>query len=188
MAVACALSDDTRRLVDAPLIRAMQQYGADGTLCGAHLFNVARGGIVVEADAAACLQDGSVCPPSPGELGARSFRRTRRAAAPVPVLAAWRCTLFPLCRSRACSPLLPLPPQNTHTPQLATYSTDVFETEPPPPDNPLLASPNFHATPHIGAATPEAQARVGVQIASSVLAALAGDTPTDGVVVRPPGQ
>ena len=151
----------------------MQQYGADGTLCGAHLFNVARGGIVVEADAAACLQDGSVCPP-------RWTLPTDSQSSPTPLT--WRCVWphLPLTRAR--------PPRTPVRRQLATYSTDVFETEPPPPDNPLLASPNFHATPHIGAATPEAQARVGVQIASSVLAALAGDTPADGVVVRPPGQ
>ena len=172
VAVVCALSDETRRLVDAPLIRAMQQYGADGTLCGAHLFNVARGGIVVEADAAACLQDGSVCPPR--STPPMDFHR----AAPLTRRCAW--PNLALTRAR--------PPHTPARRQLATYSTDVFETEPPLPDNPLLASPNFHATPHIGAATPEAQARVGVQIASSVLAALAGDTPADGVVVRPPGR
>ncbi len=38
----------------------MQQYGADGTPCGAHLFNLARGGIVVEEDAAACLEEGTL--------------------------------------------------------------------------------------------------------------------------------
>ena len=37
----------------------MQQYGADNTPCGAHLFNLARGGIVVEEDAVACLEDGT---------------------------------------------------------------------------------------------------------------------------------
>ena len=70
---------------------------------------------------------------------------------------------------------------------LSTYATDVFEKEPPPPDNPLLSCDNFHGTPHVGAATLEAQARVGEIIARNVLATLNGNPPDlgDGVVAAP---
>ena len=112
--VMCALNERTRGLVCRRRIALMPQRGMDGTYCGSHLFNMARGGIVVEADVAKALQAGS----------------------------------------------------------LNTYATDVFEQEPPPTDHPLLISPNFHGTPHVGAATLEAQARVGIQIATNVLAAL----------------
>jgi len=126
--VLCSLSHETRGMVGRRCMSLMQQYGADNTPCGAHLFNLARGGIVVEEDAAACLEDGT----------------------------------------------------------LSTYATDVFATEPPPRDSPLLRCPNFYATPHIGAATYEAQARVGTQIAASVLSALGGAMPSDGVIAAPP--
>lgn len=36
------------------------QEGLDGTPCGSHLVNMARGGIVVEEDAAAALNEGQV--------------------------------------------------------------------------------------------------------------------------------
>jgi D-3-phosphoglycerate dehydrogenase len=51
---------------------------------------------------------------------------------------------------------------------LSTCAMDVFETEPPDPDSPLLQHPNFTASPHIGAATIEAQMRVGLEIAAAV--------------------
>ncbi len=66
-----------------------------------------------------------------------------------------------------------------------TTGTDVFATEPPPRDSPLLRSPNFFATPHVGAATYEAQARVGTQIAAAVLSALDGEVPSDGIITCP---
>ena len=60
--------------------------------------------------------------------------------------------------------------------RLAAAAADVFETE-PPGDNPLLALPNFVATPHIGASTVEAQASVAFDVAEEVAAVLAGELP-----------
>ncbi len=60
--------------------------------------------------------------------------------------------------------------------QLAAAAADVFVKE-PPGDNPLLALPNFIATPHIGASTVEAQVSVAFDVAEEVAAVLAGDLP-----------
>ena len=60
--------------------------------------------------------------------------------------------------------------------QLAAAAVDVFENE-PPGENPLLALPNFIATPHIGASTVEAQVSVAFDVAEEVAAVLAGDLP-----------
>ncbi len=59
---------------------------------------------------------------------------------------------------------------------LAAAAADVFETE-PPGENPLLALPNFIATPHIAASTVEAQVSVAFDVAEEVAAVLAGDLP-----------
>src|SRR3972149_739259 len=45
---------------------------------------------------------------------------------------------------------------------------DVFSTEPPPPDVPLLSHPDVVLTPHLGAATTEAQEKVAVLIAEQI--------------------
>src|SRR5207247_1730568 len=60
--------------------------------------------------------------------------------------------------------------------RLAAAAADVFETE-PPGENPLLALPNFIATPHIAASTVEAQVSVAFDVAEEVAAVLAGDLP-----------
>ncbi|MBT59953.1 MAG: phosphoglycerate dehydrogenase [Euryarchaeota archaeon] len=58
--------------------------------------------------------------------------------------------------------------------QITSAALDVFETEPVPKGNELVQHPHFHGTPHIGAATLEAQARVGRDIASAVMTVLKG--------------
>jgi len=52
--------------------------------------------------------------------------------------------------------------------QLASAALDVFEHE-PPGDHPLLQHTNFHGSPHIGAATIEAQARIGEEMATLLI-------------------
>lgn len=58
--------------------------------------------------------------------------------------------------------------------QLSSLALDVFEHEPVDSESPLLQHQNFHGTPHIGAATIEAQRRVGLDIVDAVLTVLDG--------------
>jgi D-3-phosphoglycerate dehydrogenase / 2-oxoglutarate reductase len=60
--------------------------------------------------------------------------------------------------------------------QVAGAALDVFETE-PPTQTALLAHPKVIATPHLGASTPEAQHRAGVQVAEELLRLLRGEEP-----------
>ncbi|HVN64096.1 MAG TPA: phosphoglycerate dehydrogenase [Candidatus Binataceae bacterium] len=52
--------------------------------------------------------------------------------------------------------------------KVAGAALDVFVEEPPPKDHPLLKFDNVIATPHLGAATDEAQVQVSVDIAQQV--------------------
>ncbi|HSV08470.1 MAG TPA: phosphoglycerate dehydrogenase [Candidatus Binatus sp.] len=52
--------------------------------------------------------------------------------------------------------------------QVAGAALDVLAQEPPPPDHPLLAMEEVICTPHLGAATEEAQMNVAVAIAQQV--------------------
>ncbi|HSJ83566.1 MAG TPA: hydroxyacid dehydrogenase [Acidimicrobiia bacterium] len=57
--------------------------------------------------------------------------------------------------------------------RIAGAGLDVFESEPLPPDSPLLTAPNLVLTPHLGASTKEAQVQVALEVARNVRAALA---------------
>ena len=58
---------------------------------------------------------------------------------------------------------------------VAGAALDVYETE-PPTDSPLLELPNVIMTPHLGAATKEAQVNVAIEIAHQVIHVLNGAT------------
>ena len=59
---------------------------------------------------------------------------------------------------------------------LASCALDVFEME-PVGNNPLLQHEHFHGTPHIGAATHEAQSRIGTEMAELLIDFFDGNTP-----------
>ena len=62
-----------------------------------------------------------------------------------------------------------------HDGRLAGLGLDVYDTEPPPPDHPLIGHPRVVHTPHLGASTGAAQRDVSVQVVAKVLAALRGE-------------
>jgi D-3-phosphoglycerate dehydrogenase / 2-oxoglutarate reductase len=68
--------------------------------------------------------------------------------------------------------------------QVAGAALDVFEPEPPSPENPLIGRPDVICTPHLGASTVEAQEEVAYEIAEAVLGALRGEL-TSSVVNAP---
>jgi D-3-phosphoglycerate dehydrogenase len=55
------------------------------------------------------------------------------------------------------------------TGRIGGAALDVFVDEPPPPNHPLLTLDNVIATPHLGAATGEAQVQVGIDIARQIV-------------------
>jgi D-3-phosphoglycerate dehydrogenase len=58
--------------------------------------------------------------------------------------------------------------------QVAGAAFDVFETEPPPADSPLVRHPNVVATPHLGASTEEAQVGVATDVVEQIVSVLRG--------------
>ncbi len=64
---------------------------------------------------------------------------------------------------------------------VAGAAIDVFEEEPPSPENPLRQAPNVVFTPHLGASTAEAQESVGIEIAHAIRAALLEGTINNAV-------
>lgn len=61
--------------------------------------------------------------------------------------------------------------------QIAGASLDVFETEPPPPTNPLFALENVIVTPHSASLTFESMDRMALHAAQGIHAVLSGQRP-----------
>ena len=60
VSIHCFLSEETRHLVDYEMISLMPQKGEDGNLCGNHIVNCARGGIIDEVGLHRALTDGAL--------------------------------------------------------------------------------------------------------------------------------
>lgn len=58
--------------------------------------------------------------------------------------------------------------------KLAAAAVDVYSSEPPPSDHPLIGLPNVVHIPHLGASTWEAENKVGMMITRQVVSALRG--------------
>lgn len=63
--------------------------------------------------------------------------------------------------------------------KVAGAGLDVFSTEPPPAEDPILSAPNLLATPHIAGSTEEAQEIVGIRIVEQLVEYL-----TNGVAIN----
>ena len=122
ISVHCNHSNDTHHLVNANRLAMMPGTAPDGTPCGNHVVNCARGGIVDEVAVLKALEDGT----------------------------------------------------------LASAALDVFEVE-PAGDNPVLQHEHFHGSPHIGAATLEAQIRVGAEMADLLINFFEGERPESAI-------
>lgn len=59
--------------------------------------------------------------------------------------------------------------------RVAGAALDVFPTEPPAMDDPVLHNDKIIVTPHLGASTEEAQAGVAIEVAEQVMAVLKGE-------------
>jgi glyoxylate reductase len=62
--------------------------------------------------------------------------------------------------------------------RIAAAGLDVAETEPIPPDEPLLTLDNVVITPHIGSASVATRRRMAEMAVESIMQALRGETPT----------
>ena len=122
ISIHCNLSEDTHHLVNRERLAMMPDIGADGTACGSHIVNCARGGIVDESAVLDALDSGV----------------------------------------------------------LSSAALDVFEVE-PAIGNLLLQHERFHGSPHIGAATLEAQNRVGTEMAGLLVAFFNGERPKSAI-------
>jgi D-3-phosphoglycerate dehydrogenase/(S)-sulfolactate dehydrogenase len=67
--------------------------------------------------------------------------------------------------------------------KLGGAALDVFETEPPAPDNPLFGCDNFIGTPHLAGSTEDAQANVAVIVCESMVEYLTTGTIRNAVNV-----
>ena len=61
--------------------------------------------------------------------------------------------------------------------KIAAAGLDVFDQEPPEPDNPLFELDNIILTPHVAAFTDEGRKRMGVTAAEDILRVLRGEPP-----------
>ena len=68
--------------------------------------------------------------------------------------------------------------------KVAGAALDVFEKE-PDTESPLIALPNFIATPHLGASTEEAQLNVAVDVSEEIVSALTGNVVKNTVNIPP---
>lgn len=64
--------------------------------------------------------------------------------------------------------------ENLKSGKVAAAAFDVFDPEPPSMDNPLFSLNNFIATPHLGAATKEAQVQVAIDMCQQIIDTLKG--------------
>ena len=119
ISIHCNLTEETHHLVNKKRM-GMMPGKKGGIVCGNHIVNCARGGIVDEEALLEALENGII----------------------------------------------------------TSAALDVFEVEPLPEGYALIQHENFHGTPHIGAATLEAQHRVGIDIAKAVITALSGEKPS----------
>jgi D-3-phosphoglycerate dehydrogenase len=60
ISIHCALTESTRGMVNFDLIQLMPDVSPDGTVCGRHIVNCARGGILNESDAHRMLDSGHI--------------------------------------------------------------------------------------------------------------------------------
>ena len=69
---------------------------------------------------------------------------------------------------------------------LAGAALDVLQHEPPPADDPILATPGLLLTPHIAWYSTASERRVRTQVVDGVLACLAGEAPSTGRIALDP--